>query len=170
MSIKTLSQNKIIDVSVKTTATILGMVLLPIVVHLVPFNGPIPLGAFLLPMFLAPLVAAFHLSPVGLIFAAFTAPLINHALTGMPSSAMLPGLTAELLLFSLFVWWLHQRLPRIIGISVLALLSAKLTVWTVGWILGSGISLTPALFSILRATPGVLMLLLVEFLLHQNRK
>ena len=168
MSISTLNRKHIYDFSVKTAATVSGMVLLPILVHLIPFSGATPLGAYLLPMFIAPLAAAFYLSPVGLVMAALLAPVINHALTGMPAAAILPGMMAELALFSLIVWWLVQKRPGMAGASVLAVISSKLAVWMVGWLLGSSVSFGLFLSGILNAIPGLLALFAVELLLRRK--
>lgn len=168
MSISTLNRKYIYDFSVKTAATVTGMVLLPILVHLIPFSGAAPLGAYLLPMFVAPLVAVFYLSPAGLVLAALLAPVLNHFLTGMPTSAVLPGLIAELVLFSLLVWWLVQKFPGIAGTSVLALISSKFAVWIVGWLLGSSVSVGLIFSGILRAVPGLLVLLILELLLRRK--
>ena len=168
MSISTLNRKYIYDFSVKTAATVTGMVLLPILVHLIPFSGATPLGAYLLPMFIAPLVAAFYLSPVGLVLAALLAPVINHALTGMPAAAILPGIMVELALFSLIVWWLIKKRPGMVGASVLAVVLSKLTVWMTGWLMGSSVSFNLFLSGIRNAIPGLLVLFAVELLLRRK--
>jgi hypothetical protein len=168
MSISTLNRKYIYDFSVKTAATVTGMVLLPILVHLIPFSGAAPLGAYLLPMFVAPLVAVFYLSPAGLVLAALLAPVLNHLLTGMPTSTILPGLMAELVLFSLITWWLMQKRPEMVGTSVLAVVSAKLLVWASGLLLGSVVTFGLFLSGILTAVPGLLALLAVELLVRRR--
>jgi hypothetical protein len=40
------------------------MVLLPILIHQIPFSGSVPLGAILLPMFIMPLIGSFFISPI----------------------------------------------------------------------------------------------------------
>lgn len=168
MSIEILTQNNIIEFSKKTTAAILGMVLLPIFIHLIPFNGVAPLGAFLLPMFIASLVAAFYLPPVGLVIAAMLAPMINHILTGMPTADLLPVLISELMLFSLLVWWFVQKRLLVIGGSVLIAIFSKWFLWQVTWILGSNILFSFFLQGILRAVPGLIILGLTELILHRK--
>ena len=168
MSITTINRKYIFDFSVKTAATVTGMVLLPILVHLIPFSGAAPLGAYLLPMFIAPLSAAFYLSPVGLVMAALLAPVINHALTGMPAAAILTGLMAELALFSLIVWWLVQKRPGMFGVSFLAVISSKLAIWIGGLLMGSSVSVSLFLSGILTALPGLLVLFAVELLLRRK--
>jgi niacin transporter len=144
------------------------MVLLPILVHLIPFSGAAPLGAYLLPMFVASSLAVYYLSPAGLVLSAMLAPVLNHFLTGMPTMAVLPGLIAELALFSLITWWLVHKRPEMVGISDLAVVSAKLLVWASGLLLGSGVAFGLFLSGILTAVPGLLALLAVELLLRRR--
>jgi hypothetical protein len=155
--------------AIYTTLTLAGMVLLPIIVHLIPFSGAQPLGAYLLPMFIAPLVAAFYVSPVGLILAAILAPMINNLLTGMPQAPMLYFVTSELIVFSLLVFWMVQKGKMFPGFSALAFLVANLVVM-IPRILTLGGSLTlpvigQNLSSLAISIPGVLILFAIERLL-----
>jgi len=161
--------------AIYTALTIAGMVLLPIIVHLIPFSGAQPLGAYLLPMFIAPLVAAFYVSPIGLVLAALLAPMINNALTGMPQVPMLYFVTSELIIFSLLVFWFVQKEKMFLGFSALAFLLAKLVVMVPKVLILSGGLALPAigqnLTGLAVAIPGVLLLLVVErLLLRQQNK
>ena len=157
-----------------TALTLTGMVLLPIIVHLIPFSGSQPLGAYLLPMFIAPLVAAFYVSPVGLLFAAILAPLINNALTGMPQVPMLYFVTSELIVFSMIVFWMVQRRKTFLGFSALAFLIANLVVMVPRiLILSGGFDLTVLgqnLTGLAVSIPGMLILFAVERLLLRQQK
>ena len=158
-----------------TALALTGMVLLPIIVHLIPFSGSRPLGAYLLPMFIAPLVAAFYVSPIGLVLAALLAPIINTALTGMPQVSMLYFVTSELIVFSLLVFLFVQKEKVFPGFSALAFLLAKLVVMLPKILILSGGLVLPAigqnLTGLAVAIPGVLLLLVVErlFLRQQNK-
>ena len=94
-----LNKRNILIQGLRTVLTITAMALLPILVHLIPFSGKTPLGAYLLPMFIAPLVSAFYLSPAGLVAACLIGPPLNYMLTGMPDLTVLLTLIPELMIF-----------------------------------------------------------------------
>ncbi len=172
----TITQNKkyIISQSLTGVATIIGMIFLPILVHLIPFSGDIPLGAYLLPMFIAPLAAAFYLSPIGLVIASLIGPLLNHYLTGMPTQAMLPSIILELLFFSLMVSYVVRNKSGFIGMAALAFIFAKLTRTIVIGSLSTGVlslaTFTPLAKGLMIALPGLLILTVVEiFLIRRSR-
>ncbi len=102
--VKTLSK-----LQVRETVVILGTtLLLPFIVHLIPVSGNIPIGARLLPIFYAPLVAVILFRwHVGVIAALF-APTINYLITGSPQLEVAAILTFELTLFVGFVYLLKD--------------------------------------------------------------
>jgi hypothetical protein len=69
---------------------------LPLLVHLIPADGGPPMGARLLPIFLAATLAAMRLDAVSALSIAVATPLLNRLLTGMPAGAMLPTVLIEL--------------------------------------------------------------------------
>lgn len=76
---------------------------LPVLVHAIPWQAEVPLGARLLPIFLAPaLVVLLGWGPWAVLVTA-AAPLLNHLLTGRPSAAMLWTLSLEVLVFACLV-------------------------------------------------------------------
>ncbi len=81
--------------------TLFLMWLLPFLVHLVPLSGPVPLGARLLPIFYAPLLAAWLFRPAIALIASLLMPFLNHVFTGMPTLPMSILLSLELIVFSL---------------------------------------------------------------------
>ena len=174
MTTTTLQRKNVIVQSIYTVLTLAGMVLLPIIVHLIPFSGASPLGAYLLPMFIAPLVAAFYVSPIGLILAALLAPLINNALTGMPQVPMLYFVTSELILFSMLVFWIVQKKKTFLGFSALAFLIANLAVMIPRLlILNGGLDLSVLgqnLADLAISIPGILILFVVERLLLRRQQ
>jgi len=102
---------------VKEIALVLLLtVSLPIVVHLIPSTGNVPIGAKLLPIFYAPLIAALLFKPQVSIFTALLAPVINHGLTGSPEWNVAIILTFELFVFVLFILGIrHYRLKWVAG-------------------------------------------------------
>lgn len=173
MTLTKLNRRQLFIQAFYTALTVTGMVLLPIIVHVIPFSGSQPLGAYLLPMFIAPLVAAFYVSPVGLVLAALFAPLINSALTGMPQAPILYFVTSELIIFSLLVFWFVQKEKVFPGFSALAFLLAKLVVMLPKiLILSGGLTFSAIgqnLTGLTVAIPGILFLFAVERLLIRRQ-
>jgi len=173
MTLTKLDRRSMIVQAIYTALTLAGMVLLPIIVHLIPFSGTQPLGAYLLPMFIAPLVAAFYVSPIGLILAALLAPMINTALTGMPQVPMLYFVTSELIVFSLLVFWFVQKEKVFPGFSALAFLLAKIVVMVPKILILTGSLALPVigqnLTGLAVSIPGILILLVVERLLLRQQ-
>lgn len=152
-----------------TSLTIVGMVILPIFVHLIPFSGNYPLGAYLLPMFIAPLVAAFYFSPIGVILAVAVGPLLNNLLTGMPQAPEFYFLTFELGIFAVLVSQSIRKEKLFFGFSVGAILVAKLVmiiprIYIINGSLDFS-SIVHSLNSLVIAIPGILALLIIERLL-----
>ena len=126
MTATTASRRKILLQAIYTAITLIGMVILPAFVHVIPYSGVHPLGAYLLPMFVATMIAAFYVPPVGLLLAAICAPLLNHVITGMPQIPTLYFLTGELLIFSALVAWGVRKKTVFPGVSIMAFLAAKI--------------------------------------------
>jgi hypothetical protein len=159
--------------SLKTVAIIIGMVVLPFLIHLVPYSGTAPLGAILLPMYVALLAGAFYTSPVGLAAASLAAPLLNHFLTGMPALPNLYVVTLELMVFSLVVSWLKIKGRQSLGFSSLAFLFAKLVAYLPAVLVfkqhASLAHFGGYLTGLATAFPGILILLLVERVLAAKK-
>jgi hypothetical protein len=174
MTVSSLDRKNFIVQAIYTTLTLAGMVLLPIMVHLIPFSGAYPLGTYLLPMFFAPLVAAFYVSPVGLVLAAFLAPMLNNILTGMPQAPMLYFITSELIVFSILVFWVVQKGKTFPGFSAVAFLVAKIAVMVPRiLILSGGLTLPDVgqnLTGLPISIPGILFLFVIERLLLRQQK
>lgn len=111
-----------------TAATVALTFALPLLFHL--FSEPgIPLGARLLPIFYAPLLAALLFPPVVALSASLIAPFLNHALTGNPPLPMAVQLSAELLVFTGVVLSLRRRWPQLPVTAPLAYLVARAVVF-----------------------------------------
>ncbi|MDF9828192.1 hypothetical protein M2103_000651 [Ereboglobus sp. PH5-5] len=99
-------------VRVRANALVLALALaMPVIVHMAPWGGGAPLGAFLLPMFWAAFVAVYlyGIWP-GLLVAAF-GPVANNFLTNFPELRINTVLTFEVAVFVVFSW-LVLRNPR----------------------------------------------------------
>lgn len=148
-------------------AAVAASVAIPFAVHLLPAGSSV--GAALLPIFWAPLLAAAFFGPVPAVAAAVLAPVLNHLVTGMPPEFIVPGLTAELIVFVavLFVAHRSDRLKRSLVVAPIAYLVARLAVGgalilagraPAGW---SGLSA-----SLIDAWPGYLALLLLGLVIR----
>lgn len=72
-----------------------GNVVLPLLCHLVPQGGQV-----LLPIFFFTFVGAYKFGLAVGLLTAIASPLLNSALTGMPSAAMLPSLLVQSVLLA----------------------------------------------------------------------
>lgn len=150
-----------VAVSVLLTAT----VALPFFVHLIPNTGSSPIGAVLLPIFYAPLVAALlYRVHVGLL-AAVAGPVLNHLITGMPAPEILLILTLELILFTGIVYRLRNVSYAGWISGPLAYLSAKLfsmlMLFIMPAILPGQDPFSFFTYSISNAIPGLFVLLII---------
>ena len=160
---------------VRQTALLLGMSLfLPFLIHLIPSYDDASWGPRLLPIFYAPVIAAFLYKPhVSLILA--VAPLtLNHLITGRPPVGFAFQLSFELLIFTAFaryfVWkqmpcWLVGPVAYLLGKPVMLLV-----VFLVSGLPGSGDPIGWALRSSLLAVPGVFILGLIGYLVSKIPK
>jgi hypothetical protein len=105
----TLNQGILSQLQVKATfVAVTASVAFPFLMHLLPPIQGTPMGAMILAMFYAPLVAVlvsrYH---VGLIVA-ILAPMLNALIIGHPNWAFVPILTLELSMFVTFVYLLNK--------------------------------------------------------------
>ena len=84
---------------------------LPLLVHLIPASGGPPMGARLLPIFLAAVVAAMRLDAISVLSIAVATPLLNRMVTGMPAGPMLPTVLIELTTVVLVVLAIRRLAP-----------------------------------------------------------
>jgi hypothetical protein len=112
---------------VKETAVLLALAwFIPFAIHLAPWSGPRPLGAYLLPMFWAAFVAAYFYGGImGLIVGLFS-PVLNLLVTGLPAWKFLSVLSFELALSVLVATWAIRAWPRFFLIAPLSYLGAKI--------------------------------------------
>jgi len=146
-----------------TIATVALAMLLPFLVHLLPPSGGVPLGARLLPIFVAPFLAAALFHPGAAVVASLVTPTLNRLATGQPAPAMSVLLTVELLVFSGIVLAVRERWPRAWFLAPVAYVVAKgvalLALAAAGAPLPGLVGVAGFLGSLANALPGLLLLL-----------
>lgn len=155
----------------QTIVILVATMILPVLVHLLPnINGQIS-GAVLLPIFLAPLFAAFVFKKHVAIFAGIFAPLFNYLIMGRPAPEMVITLGFEVVLFALLV----SELKNLKGINYIA---APLAYLVVSFVVAFGLSVfgsltNPVSFwlnSTFIAIPGILLLGVINLAILKFRK
>jgi hypothetical protein len=142
---------------------------LPLIVHLIPWSGAVPLGAVLLPLFLAPvLVLSFGWGRWAAL-ATSAAPLLNHLVTGQPAGSLLWRLILELILFTYLLcslWrWSSLRAVLIPLACLTAVASAHILILLQAGV-ASGLfevltaAVSAAAEAIARSWPGLIVLAL----------
>ena len=161
-----LRQNRVLQIPA-LGLTLFMMWLLPVLVHLLPLNGPIPEGVRFLPIFYAPVVAVWFFHPVVALLAGLLMPFINYALTGMPPLNIAILMCIELAAFSLILTVSKTRWPRLPVAAPLAGILCKvasaLTLIVIPLVPDS-----PWTFftqSVIVAWPGLLVLLVINLVL-----
>lgn len=151
----------------RETAVLLAVAwLVPLAVHLVPWSGVRPLGAYVLPMFWTTLVAAyFYGARVGVIVGVF-APLINLLVTGLPALAFAATMSVELAVFALAVAAGVRRWPRFVLIAPLAYVAGRLASAALLGATGAFADLDAAAGFVTRALSGGLAGLVVLSAIH----
>jgi len=143
------------------------MWLLPFLIHLIPSGNAIPLGARLLPIFYAPLLAVWLFHPAVALASSLLMPYLNHALTGMPTFEMALILSAELSVFSLVALALRQRWPRLPLTALVAVIAGKVVSALLLFVIPL-VPLSPWAYltsSTVNAMPGLLVLLALNLTL-----
>jgi hypothetical protein len=108
-----------------STLLLVAAALTPLIVHLLPWSGPRPLGVYLLPVFWVTFVAVyFRGAGFGLLVGLVT-PLINLMMTGLPVPAGIGAMSLEVVFFVLAVAVFADRWPGLLFTAPLAWLAAK---------------------------------------------
>lgn len=144
----------------KETTVLLALAwVVPFAVHLVPWSGERPLGAYLLPMFWTTLVAVYFFGAWTGLVTALCAPAINLAITGLPALRGAGFASFELVIFVFAMWAAVQRWPRAVWLAPLAYVAAKLSTVGLQISLGvTGISAVSLQHSFTRALAGMVVL------------
>jgi hypothetical protein len=153
---------------IPATLLTLGLMwLIPFLVHLIPFSDAVPLGARLLPIFYAPLLAAWLFHPLVSLISSLLMPFINYALTGMPVFNVAVMLSVELSIFSLVLVASRTRRARLPWLAPLAVVLGK-AVSSLLLFIFPFVPLSPWAYfsaSVMNALPGLLVLLALHFAL-----
>lgn len=141
--------------------------LAPYVVHFIPSWDDSPIGAKLLPIFYAPLIAALTRKAHVSIAVAMMAPWLNHVLIGMPSVGMAIIMTVELVIFSSVVERLARKYKGQAWLGPVSFLLAKpvslLVLSLVPGFLTGIPSVTQFFNSVVNAWPGLAILALLSY-------
>lgn len=159
------AQTSVVRTISLTAAAVAASVAIPFLVHLVP--GGSSIGATLLPIFWAPLLAVVFFGPVPGVVAALLAPLLNHVLTGMPPAFVVTSLTIELGVFVAVLvlasqWAWAKRSPLL---APAAYLVARVLAALVLIVVGSSAASVGSVFAGLGgAIPGLISLFVINLL------
>ncbi len=159
-------------VQIKETILMLSFaVLFPFLVHLLPSVGNVPMGAILLPAFIAPFIANYFFKMHVGLFTAIVGPTLNFILTGSPKLEYLALYTTELVVFTLLsLLFLKQGKLKMFSAPV-AFILAK--------VFSTGLALFPFLagyvgvnsfLSMIYALPGILLLFVLNVSLLKMNK
>lgn len=121
----------------ETLALMVVAWLVPLLVHLIPWSGSLPLGGHLLPAFWTAFVAVYlYGCGIGLLVA-LVVPVANLLTTGLPALERVAPMMIELATFVMFAGLLLQRWPSLRLSALLAWVPAKtvaiLIQWSVPW-------------------------------------
>jgi hypothetical protein len=147
---------------VETIILLAASVLFQFLIHLIPSSGT-PLGAVLLAMFFAPLVAVIFFKAHTALIVGILSPVLNYFITGSPRAEILPLMTIELVLFVSCLYLLFS-ISRIKKISALfaVIISITLSPFIVS-LFGSYNG--NVIHSLTTAVPGILLLSLLNYFL-----
>ena len=165
-------ENVFSKLQIKETILLLSLsVVFPFLIHLVPELNGVPMGAILLAMFFAPLIAArFFKFHVGLSIA-FLSPLINFMITGNPKAILLPVMILQLITFVISLKLLDKiRSARPVSSLFSYIFSVFVSAIFILSIPGILPDSAPKLFlitSLLNALPGIALLVAVDFVIRK---
>ncbi|MGY6741364.1 MAG: hypothetical protein ACXIUQ_01410 [Cecembia sp.] len=149
------------------TLVLVAAIIFPFFIHLLPPYNGFPVGAYLLPMFYIPFIALFAYGWRLALPIALLAPFLNAMITGNPNWEFLVILTLELTIFSCIAYLLIQSDKVKLFAAPLSYIGAKIS----SSILLLFIPLVKAvpfdffISSTLRAIPGIVLLLLINYLM-----
>lgn len=128
------------------------------------------LGQALLPMYFPVILLGFCAGPAYGAAAGIISPILSFAVSGMPTAALLPFMTAELFCFGLFAGLLKNVRINFI-LKVLAVqLAARLVRLTAVWIISPS-ALKATVSALALGIPGIILqLLLVPFIVKKAER
>jgi len=139
-----------------------GSILLQFLIHVIPSSGT-PVGAFLLAMFFAPLIAVVFFKPHTAFLVAILTPILNYFISGSPVTEILPLMTIKLVLF-VSCLYLFFNVKSIKKISALFAITISITLSP--FIVSLFSSYNEIILNTLTtAIPGILLLTVVNYFL-----
>ncbi len=109
----------------ETTVLLAAAWLVPFLVHLLPWNGPRPLGVHVLPVFWTTFLAVYLRGAWAGLLVGLVTPLVNLAFTGLPAGPAAGGMALEAAGFVLAAALLLRRWPGFRLAAPLAWVAAK---------------------------------------------
>ena len=147
---------------VETVLLLAGSILLQFLIHLIPSSGT-PIGAYVLAMFFAPLIAIIFFKPHTAFVVAILSPILNYLISGSPIAVILPLMTIKLVLF-VSCLYLFFNIKSIKKISALLAILVSLTLSPFIVSLFSSYNKN-VLSTLTTAIPGILLLTVVNYFL-----
>jgi len=153
--------------TVRAAAILLAIAwFLPFAIHLVPWSGARPLGAYLQPFFWTAFVAVyFHGCGTGLLVGLF-APALNLLVTGAPALKFVTEASCELTVFVVVAVIALRRAPRFGLIAPLGYVLARSTWALAQWVVAGtqpGAEAMAALgHSLVNGLPGIALLAAID--------
>ncbi|MFH1771566.1 MAG: hypothetical protein ABH872_02005 [Candidatus Omnitrophota bacterium] len=96
----------------EATLCIAISVIFPFAVHIMPWYSDIPLGAYLVPMFYAPVIALIMFNRNTALITSIFSPLINWIITGHPVLENVSVITLQLVMFTFILSFLLNKKIR----------------------------------------------------------
>jgi len=152
-------------IQVKETLSILACsILIPYLMHFIPATAN-PVGAILLPIFIAPFIAVIFFKWNTAVITALLSPMLNYIVTGNPHFAIVGVITTELVLFvAISMMLLKNNYLKYVA-APLSLVSAMF----ITQLLFSSVNHFAAVF--VTGLPGIVLISLVNiFVIRLTRK
>jgi hypothetical protein len=113
----------------------LAAVVVPFLVHLLPWPWPKPAGVYLLPVFWTAFVAVYFNNLGSGLLVALSMPAVNLVVTGLPALDWLGPMSLELVGYVLAATWMVKRWPGTWLAAPLAYVPAKALVIAIQWVI-----------------------------------
>ncbi|HVU16270.1 MAG TPA: hypothetical protein VHD32_05075 [Candidatus Didemnitutus sp.] len=144
-------------------------IVVPFLVHLIPWSGTRPAGVYLLPVFWTAFVAVYSGTPLTALAVALAMPVANLVATGLPALDWVGPMSLELVAYVLVAALLVHRWPRFWLAAPIAYIPAKAIAIAIQWftpIAHDGRDPFPHLLaSTQNGLAGLLVLALINFTL-----
>ena len=146
--------------------------LLPFLIHLVPVESAVPAGVRLLPVFYAPLVGIVLFRSRSALVGGVMAPWVNFLITGRPLPDMALMLTVDMILFVGIATLVRHYAKGFWAMAPVSYIIAKflssLTIIPGNNFTGASSSMEFFFLSVVFAVPGLVMLLIINWILYRR--